>query len=66
LIRTLIDLGVQVPADVSVIGFDNIFAAELVTPPLTTVAAPLRRWASPPSKTSWRSSGAPIRARRNR
>ena len=42
LIRTLIDLGVQVPADVSVIGFDNIFAAELVTPPLTTVVAPLR------------------------
>jgi LacI family repressor for deo operon, udp, cdd, tsx, nupC, and nupG len=40
-IRGLIGLGVRVPADVSVIGFDNILAAELVTPGLTTVAAPL-------------------------
>ena len=29
------------PDDVSVIGFDNIFAADLITPRLTTVAAPL-------------------------
>ena len=42
LIRALNDLGARIPQDVSVIGFDNIFAAELVTPPLTTVAAPLR------------------------
>jgi DNA-binding LacI/PurR family transcriptional regulator len=42
LIRALIDLGARIPQDVSVIGFDNIFAAELVTPALTTVAAPLR------------------------
>lgn len=34
--------GIRVPADVSIIGFDNNFAAELVTPGLTTVAAPLR------------------------
>lgn len=34
--------GVSVPADVSVVGFDNIPAAQLVTPALTTVAAPLR------------------------
>ena len=33
---------VHVPRDVSVIGFDNIPAADLVTPGLTTVAAPLR------------------------
>ena len=32
----------SVPDDVSIIGFDNIFAADLVTPRLTTVAAPLR------------------------
>ncbi|MGH3355979.1 MAG: LacI family DNA-binding transcriptional regulator [Nocardioidaceae bacterium] len=39
--RGLASKGVRVPADVSVLGFDNIFAAELVTPTLTTVAAPL-------------------------
>jgi LacI family transcriptional regulator len=42
LIRGLAALGVRVPADISVIGFDNIFAADLITPGLTTVAAPLR------------------------
>ncbi|AGZ42173.1 LacI family DNA-binding transcriptional regulator [Actinoplanes friuliensis] len=41
LIRALASHGLQVPWDVSVVGFDNIFAAELITPPLTTVAAPL-------------------------
>ncbi len=40
-IRALTSMGAQIPRDVSVIGFDNILAAELVTPPLTTVAAPL-------------------------
>jgi LacI family transcriptional regulator len=40
-IRALASMGGRVPQDVSVVGFDNIFAAELVTPPLTTVAAPL-------------------------
>ncbi|BCJ51367.1 LacI family transcriptional regulator [Actinoplanes sp. NBRC 14428] len=40
-IRALTAMGARIPRDVSVIGFDNIFAAELVTPPLTTVAAPL-------------------------
>jgi DNA-binding LacI/PurR family transcriptional regulator len=39
--RCLTSMGVHVPGDVSVLGFDNIFAAELVTPALTTVAAPL-------------------------
>lgn len=40
-IRGLGGAGLRVPEDVSVIGFDDIFAAQLVTPPLTTVAAPL-------------------------
>jgi LacI family transcriptional regulator len=40
-IRALTSMGARIPRDVSVVGFDNIFAAELVTPPLTTVAAPL-------------------------
>jgi LacI family transcriptional regulator, repressor for deo operon, udp, cdd, tsx, nupC, and nupG len=41
LIRGLTRAGLQVPTDVSVVGFDNIFAADYCTPALTTVAAPL-------------------------
>lgn len=33
--------GMVIPSDMSVVGFDNIFASDLVTPGLTTVAAPL-------------------------
>src|SRR3954453_19969942 len=42
LVRGLGVRGVQVPRDVSVVGFDNIGAAELITPGLTTIASPLR------------------------
>lgn len=42
LIRGLTSMGARVPRDVSVVGFDNILAADLVTPGLTTVGAPLR------------------------
>jgi LacI family transcriptional regulator len=41
LVRGLTEQGVTVPRDVSVVGFDNIFAADLVSPGPTTVAAPL-------------------------
>jgi DNA-binding LacI/PurR family transcriptional regulator len=41
LIRQLTAMGARVPGDVSVVSFDNIEAAALVTPALTTVAAPL-------------------------
>ncbi|MEU4560164.1 LacI family DNA-binding transcriptional regulator [Actinoplanes sp. NPDC023936] len=41
LIQALTTRGVRVPHEVSVVGFDNIFVSELVTPALTTVAAPL-------------------------
>lgn len=41
LMRGLSAAGIEVPAAVSVVGTDNIFAADLVTPGLTTVAAPL-------------------------
>lgn len=40
--RRLLALGARIPADVSVVGFDNIFAADLVVPGLTTAAPPLR------------------------
>lgn len=42
-IRSLTAAGFRVPADFSVIGFDDIFASSLVTPALTTIAAPLRQ-----------------------
>ena len=42
LVRGLQARGVVVPRDVSVVGNDNIFGADLVTPALTTVAAPVR------------------------
>lgn len=41
IMRGLGSLGLKVPEEVSIVGFDNIFAADLVTPGLTTVAAPL-------------------------
>ncbi|MFP5416314.1 MAG: LacI family DNA-binding transcriptional regulator [Actinomycetes bacterium] len=41
LIQGLSERGIKVPDNVSVIGFDNIFASALITPGLTTIAAPL-------------------------
>ncbi len=41
LMQGLAERGIKVPEQVSVIGFDNIFASALITPGLTTVAAPL-------------------------
>ncbi|MFJ1540613.1 LacI family DNA-binding transcriptional regulator [Micromonospora chalcea] len=37
------DLGLRVPDDLSVIGFDNIPESALVDPPLTTIRQPLQR-----------------------
>ena len=42
-INQLAEAGIGVPKAVSVIGFDDIFASSLITPALTTVAAPLRQ-----------------------
>jgi DNA-binding LacI/PurR family transcriptional regulator len=36
------DLGLAVPDDLSVIGFDDIVLAEIVQPPLTTIQQPIR------------------------
>lgn len=40
IMRRLAVRGVRVPEDVSVVGFDDIFAAELVQPQLTTLGGP--------------------------
>lgn len=42
LLRGLAQAGVDVPEQLSLIGFDNIFGSDFCTPPLTTVAAPQR------------------------
>lgn len=34
--------GVSIPDDLSIVGFDDIFGADFVTPSLTTIASPLR------------------------
>ena len=41
-IRSLHDAGLRVPTDVSVMGFEDILAAEFYTPRLTTIRQPLR------------------------
>lgn len=41
IMRSLQDLGLKIPQDVSVIGFDNIEMSSLVEPPLSTVSQPL-------------------------
>ncbi len=41
-IETAAELGLRVPEDLSVVGFDNIPESALCTPPLTTVQQPIR------------------------
>jgi DNA-binding LacI/PurR family transcriptional regulator len=41
-IRTAHELGLTVPGDLAVAGFDNISWAVYSTPPLTTVSVPMR------------------------
>jgi DNA-binding LacI/PurR family transcriptional regulator len=44
-LRTIRDMGVKVPGSLAVVAVDDPFWAELVAPPLTTVAQPVRRMA---------------------
>ncbi|PXY22691.1 LacI family DNA-binding transcriptional regulator [Prauserella muralis] len=40
MLRRLAGRGVRVPADISVVGYDDIFGADFCSPPLTTLAGP--------------------------
>ena len=42
LLRACRDAGIRVPEDISIIGFDDIFGADLTSPALTTVRSPMR------------------------
>ena len=51
LITTLARLGKRVPDDLAVVGFDDIAAARLANPPLTTISQPVRKLAATAFKT---------------
>jgi len=40
-LRELHRAGVRVPADVAVTGFDDVYASQVIDPPLTTVGQPI-------------------------
>lgn len=41
-IRAAIELGIRIPEDLSLVGFDNVEIAQIVSPPLTTIHQPKR------------------------
>ena len=50
-IRALEEMGLQVPSDVSVLGFDDIYAAAFHNPALTTIRQPLFEMGSLAART---------------
>ena len=51
LAETLVRLGKRIPDNVAVVGFDDIAAARLANPPLTTISQPVRKLAATAFKT---------------
>ena len=60
------EAGYAVPRDVSVVGFDNIREGELVSPQLTTIAAPMVSLGSAAVNHLLKSAQVPRRSRRRR
>ena len=56
-IRAIKDAGLDVPGDISVVGFDDITSAAFSTPSLTTVRQPLIEMGQRGAKSCW--SGSP-------
>jgi DNA-binding LacI/PurR family transcriptional regulator len=42
LMQELVEGGIEVPRQLSIVGFDDIFGADFAAPPLTTIKSPLR------------------------
>jgi len=45
-IREIRDRGLRVPADISIVGFDDLYISRYLDPPLTTVRQPMRQMGS--------------------
>ncbi len=63
-VRYLRELGMRVPSDVSVVGFDDIPWAQLMDPPLTTVRQPLAAMGAAAVRLLLERMGDPRRATR--
>ncbi len=50
-IRQIRDSGLHVPADISVVGFDDLYISQYLDPPLTTIRQPMRRMGSTAMQT---------------
>lgn len=54
------ELGLRVPQDISVIGYDNVRNARFFTPALTTIHQPKIRWVKRPSTCCWTGSSTSV------
>ena len=58
------ELGLRVPQDISVIGYDNVRNARYFTPALTTIHQPKERLGEMASPCCWIASSANAKSRR--
>ena len=63
--RQAFDLGISVPQELSVIGFDDTRLADFMIPPLTTIQMSQAEMATLPFNAPWKSEAGNSRAKRN-